>query len=92
MVVFTADGSEFQAEHVIFTPSLGVLKTYHESIFDPALPEKKREAIEVRNCGTVFISSQLIYELIYFRDLEWEIMQKLLCIGKNLGGMTGQIA
>ncbi|XP_011312418.1 spermine oxidase [Fopius arisanus] len=44
--VITADGTEYTADHVIFTGSLGVLKADHEKIFEPPLPEKNKNAIE----------------------------------------------
>ncbi|XP_015110287.1 spermine oxidase [Diachasma alloeum] len=44
--VTTSDGSEYTADHVISTTSLGVLKADHEKIFEPALPEKNRKSIE----------------------------------------------
>ena len=37
----TLDGKEHVADHVIMTPSLGVLKAQHETLFNPQLPESK---------------------------------------------------
>lgn len=54
MRVSTADGDEYSADHVIFTASLGVLKADHEKIFVPPLPEKKRNAIEVKAFNNFF--------------------------------------
>lgn len=45
--ISTADKKEYLADHVIFTPSLGVLKANHEQLFDPPLPEKKISTIKV---------------------------------------------
>lgn len=45
--VSAADGKEYVADHVIFTPSLGVLKANHNQLFNPPLPEKKIKSIEV---------------------------------------------
>ncbi|CAG9809765.1 unnamed protein product [Chironomus riparius] len=50
-VITCADGSAYEAKHVIFTPSLGVLKKYHESLFTPALPEQKVLAIKLYGFG-----------------------------------------
>ncbi|XP_063985811.1 uncharacterized protein LOC135166941 [Diachasmimorpha longicaudata] len=49
--VTSADGEEYTADHVIFTPSLGVLKANHEQLFEPQLPEKNRKAIEALGMG-----------------------------------------
>lgn len=48
VIVKTKDGSKYIASHVIFTPSLGVLKEKHATIFTPLLPEKKQHAIKAR--------------------------------------------
>lgn len=47
VTVTTTDGTRYYTRHVIFTPSLGVLKQHHASMFIPALPESKQKAIEV---------------------------------------------
>ena len=51
--VQTANGKKFQADHVISTMSLGVLKKYHESIFDPKLPSNLITAIENISFGAI---------------------------------------
>ncbi|KAL7017829.1 hypothetical protein ACKWTF_010546 [Chironomus riparius] len=53
VAVTCSDGSSYSAKHVIFTPSLGVLKKYHESLFSPALPQQKILAIKNYGFGTV---------------------------------------
>ncbi|XP_076630893.1 uncharacterized protein LOC143346566 isoform X2 [Colletes latitarsis] len=53
IVVKTKDGVEYTASHVIFTPSLGVLKEKHATMFTPVLPDKKQRAIKGLNIGTV---------------------------------------
>ena len=53
VAVTCSDGSSYSAKHVIFTPSLGVLKKYHESLFTPALPQQKILAINNYGFGTV---------------------------------------
>lgn len=51
--VTTADGGVFVADHVIFTPSVGVLKHDHEALFTPGLPEEKRTAIRDIGLGAI---------------------------------------
>ncbi|XP_078033301.1 uncharacterized protein LOC144468047 isoform X2 [Augochlora pura] len=53
IIVKTKDGSKYTASHVIFTPSLGVLKEKHATMFTPNLPESKQQAIKGLNIGTV---------------------------------------
>ncbi|KAG7190623.1 hypothetical protein KM043_006707 [Ampulex compressa] len=53
IVVKTKGGSTYVASHVIFTPSLGVLKHDHTKMFIPPLPELKQRAIAGSNIGTV---------------------------------------
>lgn len=45
-MVRCADNSVYTAEYVIFTPSLGVLKAHHDSLFTPRLPDWKVKAID----------------------------------------------
>jgi monoamine oxidase len=45
--------STFYADHVIVTCSLGHLKQYHDSLFNPALPKCKVDAIERMGFGNV---------------------------------------
>lgn len=49
VAVECSDGSVYIARHVIVTVSLGVLKDRAESIFHPALPSQKLNAIKVRS-------------------------------------------
>lgn len=46
--ITTLDGKEYIADHVIMTPSLGVLKAQYETLFNPPLPESKIKTIQVR--------------------------------------------
>ena len=48
LMVITSKGDEYFAEHVIVTPSLGVLKSDYETLFHPPLPEDKIKAIKVQ--------------------------------------------
>lgn len=47
------DGSVYEADHVILTVSLGVLKERHLTMFNPGLPVSKTNAIEGLILGTV---------------------------------------
>lgn len=51
--VFTANGKVFQADHLISTIPLGVLKTFHRQIFNPSLPNDLITAIESISFGTI---------------------------------------
>lgn len=45
--LITSGGKEYTADHVIMTPSLGVLKEQHETLFNPPLPASKVKNIKV---------------------------------------------
>lgn len=47
--VITQDGKSYLADHVILTPSLGVLKADYNKLFNPPLPDNKINAIQVRD-------------------------------------------
>lgn len=51
--VTCTDGSVLLADHVICTVSLGVLKEQHLAMFEPPLPQKKKDAIQGLTLGTV---------------------------------------
>lgn len=53
VTVTTSDGNTYEADHVIFTPSLGVLKENYTTLFNPALSEEKVEAINNIGYGAV---------------------------------------
>ncbi|KAJ6636279.1 Peroxisomal N(1)-acetyl-spermine/spermidine oxidase [Pseudolycoriella hygida] len=53
VIVKCADGSEYRADHVIVTVSLGFLKQNYKTLFTPQLPEKKVNAIENTGFGTL---------------------------------------
>lgn len=42
----TENGQNYEVDHVIFTPSAGVLKAKHKELFKPNLPADKIDAIE----------------------------------------------
>ncbi|XP_011312430.1 peroxisomal N(1)-acetyl-spermine/spermidine oxidase-like [Fopius arisanus] len=64
--VATTDASEYSADHVIFTGSLGVLKADHSTIFDPPLPEGNRKAIEQIGMG---VNAKI---LLYYENPWWK--------------------
>lgn len=47
ILVTTSKREEYEADHVLVTVSLGVLKEKHRSLFIPPLPDFKVKAIEV---------------------------------------------
>uniref|UniRef100_A0A6P7G591 Peroxisomal N(1)-acetyl-spermine/spermidine oxidase-like n=1 Tax=Diabrotica virgifera virgifera TaxID=50390 RepID=A0A6P7G591_DIAVI len=51
--ILCTDGTSYNAQHVVFTPSLGVLKHDAKSLFDPQLPANKLNAIERIGFGAV---------------------------------------
>ncbi|KAF7267654.1 hypothetical protein GWI33_019143 [Rhynchophorus ferrugineus] len=53
LIVTTTDGDKYEAGHVIFTASLGVLKADHEKLFKPILPENKIKAIKNIGFGAI---------------------------------------
>lgn len=53
VLIDCADGSRYEADHVICTVSLGVLKERHIGMFVPLLPLEKITAIEGVFLGTV---------------------------------------
>lgn len=48
-----SDDTCFEADHVIVTCSLGVLKENYETMFIPELPQQKKSAIQGLSIGTV---------------------------------------
>ncbi|GAB0098941.1 Amine oxidase [Sergentomyia squamirostris] len=53
VIIKCHDGTSYNADQVIVTTSLGVLKENYHTMFTPALPPVKRNAIEGLNIGTV---------------------------------------
>lgn len=58
----THNSQEYLADHVIVTPSLGVLKANYQSLFNPPLSESKITTIEVQDFS--FIIYIRLYILI----------------------------
>ncbi|XP_076302845.1 spermine oxidase-like [Lasioglossum baleicum] len=57
--ITTLNGSEYKADHVIMTPSLGVLKAQYETLFNPSLPERKIRNIKglgFGNAAKIFLA------------------------------------
>lgn len=52
IIVRTSQGVTWEADHVICTVSLGVLKRYHYELFEPDLPKRQIEGIEKMGFGT----------------------------------------
>lgn len=52
-IVKCADGSVYEADNVIVTVSLGVLKAQHKTLFTPNLPARQTLAIEKSGFGTL---------------------------------------
>ncbi|XP_049542685.1 spermine oxidase-like [Anopheles darlingi] len=53
VIVSTEDGNRYEADHIILTVSLGVLKANHRTMFTPAVPSLQRNAIEAIYFGTI---------------------------------------
>uniref|UniRef100_A0A182K5Y6 Amine oxidase domain-containing protein n=1 Tax=Anopheles christyi TaxID=43041 RepID=A0A182K5Y6_9DIPT len=53
VLITTDDGTQYEADHVVVTVSLGVLKENYRTMFTPALPTVNQRAIDGLNFGTV---------------------------------------
>lgn len=99
VLIRASDGRQFEADRVIFTASLGVLKEQHSALFDPQLPASRIRAIDGLSMGTV--------GKVYFRFEEafwpegwggvhvlWtdELLQKLNANNRWLGSVMGFLA
>ncbi|XP_044264442.1 peroxisomal N(1)-acetyl-spermine/spermidine oxidase-like [Tribolium madens] len=62
-VVELSDGTTHKADHVIVTPSVGVLT--HEDLFDPVVPPRKQEAIKSMGFDGI------IKIILYFPEKWW---------------------
>ena len=51
--IICENGQVFEADHVIITVSLGVLKESHQNLFNPPLPLEKVDSIQKMGYGTV---------------------------------------
>ncbi|KAJ8949098.1 hypothetical protein NQ318_017003 [Aromia moschata] len=70
VTVQCSDNSSFEADHVIFTPSLGVLKANHEQLFEPGLPKEKVNAIKTTGFGAV------LKIILHFPETWWNTSEE----------------
>lgn len=66
VTVVTKDGTRYKADHVILTPSVGVLKSNYRSLFNPPLPKEKIQAIENIGFGAI------LKIMLHFPDKWWD--------------------
>ncbi|XP_055332784.1 spermine oxidase-like isoform X2 [Paramacrobiotus metropolitanus] len=78
VTVVCENGKTFPADHVIVTCSLGVLKKNINSLFDPALPERKRRVIEAAGYGVI---GKI---LLRFTDPFWDTLEPVPSDGFQL--------
>ncbi|CAG9766300.1 unnamed protein product [Ceutorhynchus assimilis] len=74
VIVTTTDGSKYEADHVIFTPSVGVLKANHQELFMPALPTDKISAIKNIGFGAILKVILHFPERWYEENDEWAFL------------------
>lgn len=72
--VTTKDGSIYLADHVIFTPSVGVLKGDHHSLFNPTLPQEKIDSINNIGFGAIMKVIMHFSERWWKDDAAWTFM------------------
>ncbi len=65
-----SDNSTYEADHVIVTVPLGVLKRDYTTMFTPELPVSKRNAIEGMSFGTMN-KILLEFERPFWTNSEW---------------------
>lgn len=100
IIVMCADGSKYEADHVIVTVSLGFLKKHHQTLFTPPLPAKKINAIEHIGYGTLgklFLEFEEPFWPPKFEDwaaymLLWTKADKEKMIGTEREWLTGVTA
>jgi spermine oxidase len=68
--VTCSDNTTFEADHVIVTVPLGVLKRDYTTMFTPELPLSKRNAIEGLSVGTMN-KILLEFERPFWTNSEW---------------------
>ncbi|KAF2898143.1 hypothetical protein ILUMI_08013 [Ignelater luminosus] len=68
------DGSSYKADHVIVTVSLGVLKNRYQTLFNPELPENKKNAIEELGIAAVA-------KIFFYFPTRWWLQADLKSIG-----------
>ncbi|KAL3285881.1 hypothetical protein HHI36_000401 [Cryptolaemus montrouzieri] len=51
------DGTKYTADHIIFTPSVGVLREKHKELFEPNLPKEKSDILhEIGYCNIIKVA------------------------------------
>jgi spermine oxidase len=73
-----ANGKRYNADHVIVTSSLGVLKKYQTRLFSPPLPNFKTDAMNRLTIGTVNkvileFDGQVLPDEVFRLELIWDI-------------------
>nr|XP_046488644.1 spermine oxidase-like [Neodiprion pinetum] len=74
VLIETSNGQKYTADHVIVTPSLGVLKEQYETLFTPQLPESKVKTIKGLSMG----SAAKIY--FAFKEPWWPANRSLVLL------------
>ncbi|KAJ8924282.1 hypothetical protein NQ315_007074 [Exocentrus adspersus] len=87
VTVVCADGSIYLADHVIFTPSVGVLKEKAFTLFEPSLPDVKNQAIGNIGFGAVMKVALLFskrwwreetgFSFIWSENDKWSVLRDL---------------
>ena len=70
VAVTTDSGATFEADRVVVTVPLGLLKSGHIS-FAPSLPPAKRDAIDALEMGILNRTCLLFDDVFWPRDVEW---------------------
>ncbi|XP_015837020.2 lysine-specific histone demethylase 1A [Tribolium castaneum] len=87
IVVTTTNGS-YEADHVIFTPSVGVLKREKDTLFQPPLPEQKLQAIEALGIAGV------MKIVLHFENEWWGDQDSIFTFlwgEEDLGNLMGEL-
>jgi spermine oxidase len=87
--VHCTDGSQYTADHVIVTVSLGVLKATHTTLFQPALPPSKVSSIQHMEYGTLE-KVIMVYQQPFWPadDPNW-VQYSILWTREDIAALTG---
>ncbi|XP_055351462.1 spermine oxidase-like [Paramacrobiotus metropolitanus] len=83
MTVVLSNGTQINADHVIMTASIGYLKAHVDTLFSPALSERKRTAIQSAGFGTLG-KIHLIYDNEWWADLMPDYWTYMYSSGNNV--------